>query len=131
MARDLGIARAGEKIWWGPAHLPRLRELIPPAEPLALYGPGPVWLYAALAAHAAPSPFYLFDARHYGWMAPPPVILDADQANETFTLTVQPEGEDVRLTFDSQPPHYVLKQPPVPVHTPPTHCRRPNPIPTR
>ena len=123
LARDLGITRVNQKTWWNPEDLPRLRELIPPGEPLALYGPGPVWLYAALAAHAAPAPFYLFDARHYGWMAPPPVILDADQTNEAFTLAVQMEDADVRLKFERQQPHYVLKPQPVLVPSLPSNRR--------
>jgi CRISPR-associated protein Csx3 len=116
LARDLGIMRPGQELWWAPEHLAGLRDLVPSGEPLALYGRGPVWLYAALAAHVAPAPFYVFDARYYGWMAPPPVILDSDRANAEFALLTLPEGQDIRLKFERQQAHYVLK--PLPVHVP-------------
>lgn len=116
LARDLDIIRPGQELWWAPEHLAGLRELVPSGEPLALYGRGPVWLYAALAAHVAPAPFYLFDARYYGWMAPPPVILDSDRANEEFTLSALPEGQDIPLKFERRQKHYVLT--PLPVHVP-------------
>ena len=117
LAHDLGIVRAGEKIWWNPEDLPRLRELIPPGEPLALFGPGPVWLYAALAAHVAPAPFHLFDARYFGWMLPPPVVYPSPQANAEFTLTADLTADPIRLVFTRQDAHYLLK--PLPVHVPP------------
>ena len=116
LAETLGLARPEQRLHWEPEHLPRLRELIPPGEPLALYGSGPVWLYAALAAHVAPAPFYLFDARYYGWMAPPPVILDSKQANAEFKLAARPGVSDVRLQFQRRQAHYVLT--PLPVHVP-------------
>jgi CRISPR-associated protein Csx3 len=37
---------------------------------LGLYGRGPNWLYAAVALHAVPAPFYLFDVR-LGWVRAP------------------------------------------------------------
>ena len=95
---------------------------MPAGEPLALYGRGPAWLYAALAAHVAPAAFHLFDARYYGWMTPPRVILDSGQANDAFTLSVRPENADVRLKFERRPPHYLLK--PLPVHVPPLPAGR-------
>jgi CRISPR-associated protein Csx3 len=117
LARDLGIVQPGQEPWWAPEQLPKLQELVPAGEPLAFYGRGPVWLYAALAAHAAPGSFYLFDARYYGWMAPPLVILDSDQTNAEFTLSAHPEAQDIRLKFERQQAHYVLK--PLPIHVPP------------
>ncbi|MDW7992199.1 MAG: hypothetical protein RMK65_08755 [Anaerolineae bacterium] len=55
---------------WLPQDLPMVLDYLPSAKPLALYGRGPNWLYAALAVHALPAPFYLFDAR-LGWTLPP------------------------------------------------------------
>ena len=55
---------------WLPHHLPRLLRFLPPREPLALYGRGPNWAYAALAGHAGLAPLYQFDPR-LGWIAPP------------------------------------------------------------
>lgn len=62
---------------WQPEDLPALLSSLPPGEPLALYGRGPVWLYAALAAHAVPGRCELFDVRQ-GWVTPPPVCVAAD-----------------------------------------------------
>lgn len=60
---------------WTPEHLPAAMAYLPTAA-LSLYGRGPSWLYAAVALHVVPHPFYLFDAR-LGWVAP-----------VAFTLTV-------------------------------------------
>lgn len=59
---------------WQPGDLPKVLEYLPAGQPLALYGRGPNWLYAAVAAHALPAPFYLFDVR-LGWVAAPPLHL--------------------------------------------------------
>lgn len=59
LARRLGR----EPTEWRPEDLPAVLDYLPVGEPLALYGRGPNWLYAAVAVHALPSPFYLFDAR--------------------------------------------------------------------
>jgi CRISPR-associated protein Csx3 len=55
---------------WKPAILPRLLAELPAETPLAIYGPGPNWVYGALAAHAGQQPFYQFDPR-IGWVTPP------------------------------------------------------------
>lgn len=55
---------------WLPEDLGWVLNYLPAGETLALYGRGPNWLYAAVAVHALPAPFYLFDAR-LGWTAPP------------------------------------------------------------
>ncbi len=72
LARALGKARSAA---WQPAELPRLLQHISP-QPWALYGPGPVWLAAAIAAHTAPHPLWLFDS-HFGWVAVPEVVSHA------------------------------------------------------
>ncbi len=120
LARLLGIARAGHRVWWKPEHLQPLLELIPAGEPVALYGPGPVWLCAAIAAHVAPAPCFVFDARHYGWMAPPDIVLGSDRPNVEFSLAAHDEGDTTRLEFVRNPQHYVLTPrtvtvPPLPV----------------
>ncbi len=61
---------------WCPNDLPAVLDYLPAGEPLALYGRGPNWLYAAIAVHALPAPFYLFDAR-LGWTAPPTLHIGA------------------------------------------------------
>ncbi|MEJ5310503.1 MAG: CRISPR-associated protein Csx3 [Anaerolineae bacterium] len=66
MARSLGRdARA-----WLPEDLPAVLDYLPEGRPLALYGRGPNWLYAAVAVHALPAPFHLFDVR-LGWIESP------------------------------------------------------------
>ncbi len=57
---------------WQPADLPAVLAYLPGATALALYGRGPNWLYAAVAAHAWPVRGYQFDPR-LGWVAPPPL----------------------------------------------------------
>jgi CRISPR-associated protein Csx3 len=71
---------------WHPAELPTLLAAVPHTTSLAVYGRGPSWLYAALAAHAAQHPFELFDAR-LGWLAPPQVQFgDADASRLRWQL---------------------------------------------
>jgi CRISPR-associated protein Csx3 len=117
LAQMLGILQPGQRLLWQPEHLPALQALIPAGKALTVYGSGPVWLYAALAAQVAPASFYLFDARYYGWMAPPPAILNSTQLNMEFELSVRPGVKDVRLKFQRRQAHYVLS--PLPVHVPP------------
>ncbi|NJO81844.1 MAG: hypothetical protein HC828_03065 [Blastochloris sp.] len=66
-------AHNGQK--WEAYELPRVVASLPIGEPLGIYGRGPVWLYAALAALAYPSDCVLFDIRH-GWIIPPTLALD-------------------------------------------------------
>jgi CRISPR-associated protein Csx3 len=75
LARSLGVPFTAEKVTWQPQHLPRILDYLPQARPLAVYGRGPNWLYAALALHAYPAPFYQFDVR-LGWVAPPTLDVD-------------------------------------------------------
>ncbi len=120
LAEEAGVARTDRGLWWTPEHLPRAVARLPAGRPLALYGPGPLWLYAAVAARVAPARFHLFDARFYGWMQPPPAQVNSQEANKEFTLTVQEEPEGIRLRFDLLPEHHVL------------HCQRVHipPLPT-
>ncbi|MGC9371614.1 MAG: CRISPR-associated protein Csx3 [Paracoccaceae bacterium] len=58
---------------WPPRELPRVLDYLPAGQTLGLYGRGPNWLYAAVARHTAPAPFYLFDVRH-GWVRAPDAV---------------------------------------------------------
>ncbi len=69
LGHGLELPAGGE---WLPAHLPAALQQVQPGRPIALYGRGPVWLAAALAVHAWPAPFALFDMR-YGWVEAPPL----------------------------------------------------------
>ncbi len=68
LARTLGKPLPA---WWTPEDLPRLLRVIPRG-PVSLYGRGPTWLAAAIAAHVAPAPMAVFDA-HLGWVHLPQV----------------------------------------------------------
>lgn len=49
--------------------MPRLLEIVPSGEPLAVYGRAAHWVYTSLALHTYPIPFFQFDAR-LGWLEP-------------------------------------------------------------
>jgi CRISPR-associated protein Csx3 len=117
LADEIGIRQAEQKLWWTPAHLDLALAWLPPGQPLAFYGPGPLWLYAGIAARVAPARFYVFDARFYGWMPLPPVLLNSQQANAGFTLAVLETPAEICLRFDLLPQHHVLH--PRPIHVPP------------
>ncbi len=98
LAKQVGLQfNTASGLWWEPAHLSRVLELLPQNTALALYGRGPTWLYAAVAAAALPHPFYLFDARHFGWMRVPDVRLDSHGRNPDVSFNVLPEGQALRL----------------------------------
>ncbi len=71
LAEEIGVEMDGRYARWQPADIPSLLRLIRPA-PLALYGRGPVWLAAGVAAHLLPQPMAVFDIR-FGWVEVPPV----------------------------------------------------------
>lgn len=75
---------------WQPGELPALIGSLPPATPLGIYGIGPGWLYAALAAASDPARIELFDPR-LGWVAPP-------------TLQPAPAPDPARLLWEASAP---------------------------
>lgn len=72
LAGQLGATRQGEMPFWEPRQLSQVCASVPRGSPFALYGRGPVWLAAALAVHALPALYSIFDAR-YGWVTVPEV----------------------------------------------------------
>lgn len=67
---------------WEPAMLLPLLTRWPESVPLSVYGSGPGWLYATLAAYIDPQPFYLFDPKlPFGWIAPIRVTLDGERTS--------------------------------------------------
>ncbi len=85
---------------WLPEDLGWVLDYLPAGETLALYGRGPNWLYAAVAVHALPAPFYLFDAR-LGWTAPPVLRVGPPSSGPlqqsldgSGSLVVRVEGEE-------------------------------------
>lgn len=82
---------------WMPAHLPAAVEYLPTAA-LSLYGRGPGWLYAAVALHVAPNPFYLFDVR-LGWVAPVAFTLSAAARPHIITWEISPSATYTQLNL--------------------------------
>lgn len=62
----LNLMQGGQ---WQPAEIPAVLDYLPAQTPLALYGRGTNWLYAAVALHTWPAAFHQFDAR-LGWTKP-------------------------------------------------------------
>jgi CRISPR-associated protein Csx3 len=83
---------------WIPTQLPRVLDYLPARQPLALYGRGPNWLYAALALHAYPRALYQFDSR-LGWITPPPTRVGAPENHALFHITARTNESAVSLTF--------------------------------
>jgi len=83
---------------WNPACLPDVLDYLPTGTPLGVYGRGPNWLYAAIAAAAHPAEFVLFDVR-LGWTTPP--LLHVGQLPPASPLQVkqQPQDAVTRLDF--------------------------------
>jgi CRISPR-associated protein Csx3 len=70
---------------WSLEMLPRLLTELPAETPLAVYGPGPNWLYGALVAHTGQQQFHQFDPC-LGWVTPPPLQISP---NTTADLQVE------------------------------------------
>jgi CRISPR-associated protein Csx3 len=93
---------------WQPQDLPEVFDYLPQDTPLALYGIGPAWLYAAVASYIFPIPFYQFDARR-GWVEP--VRLSADPtAQVPLSVTIEQSEPYLRLKLDL-PEDYLIYQP--------------------
>jgi CRISPR-associated protein Csx3 len=91
LARSLGVPFVGEKASWEPQHLPAVLNYLPENVPLAVYGRGPNWLYAALALLAYPADFYQFDVR-LGWITPPRLSIGSPLAEMPLQATAA-EGQ--------------------------------------
>jgi CRISPR-associated protein Csx3 len=114
MYRQLNPTRADYK--WQPADLPGVFEYLPQDAPLALYGRGPAWLYAAVANHIFPQPFYQFDARR-GWVKPIRLNTSAT-AKVPVNVTVEPSEPYLHLKLDL-PEDYLIYQPELSAPLPP------------
>lgn len=81
-----------DKDTWEPADLPTLLASLPPQEPLAIYGRGPNWLYAALALFSPPTPEVFTPFQ--GWVVPPSLRLEpmCDPERLTWELLGTPAG---------------------------------------
>ena len=98
LGRTFDVPFDGQRPRWEPGYLPRLLDYLPDGHPLALYGRGPNWLYAAAALHAWPAPFYQFDVR-LGWVTPPPLKLDLADPASPLHVNLQSTATQTRLNF--------------------------------
>ncbi len=80
---------------WQPADLPALLDSLPGGEPLGIYGRGPAWLYAALAAFNAPARCVVFDPR-YGWLDLPDISFGVTP-DERLSWQTSAQGSACRL----------------------------------
>ncbi len=90
---------------WLPQDLPAILDYLPESRPLALYGRAPNWLCAAVALHALPEAFWVFDVR-LGWTEAP--TLARGPVEEGAALQVQVEsGSECLLVSFSLPDAYL------------------------
>jgi CRISPR-associated protein Csx3 len=98
---------------WEPAMLAPLLGSLPPQTPLSVYGVGPNWLYAALAAYESGEPFYLFDPKlPFGWVQPARVYIGTQRSPEIHVE--ERSGEDatiLKITFPSDRLEYFQPDP--------------------
>lgn len=78
---------------WRPDELPVLLDSLPANTELALYGRGPMWVYAAVAGLNNPLPCAIFNASQ-GWVEPPALVLaeEADSARLCWDSIVSHSG---------------------------------------
>jgi CRISPR-associated protein Csx3 len=96
LARQIGLAPRGQDFIWEPADLLHALENIPMGSPVAIYGRGPVWLAACLAAQVLPQPAAIFDVR-YGWVEIPSI----KQSKEYIPVSIESWRDgDVWLQYD-------------------------------
>lgn len=101
--------------FWRPDMLPDFLRSIHKGEALAAYGISPNWVYAALAMHVYPAPFYQFDAV-LGWITPPELqVEDADAPFWDVNSYQIPHGIrlEMRLRL-AYIPYSLVKNHPVP-----------------
>ncbi|MBN1220824.1 MAG: hypothetical protein JXM69_18020 [Anaerolineae bacterium] len=114
--RQLYPSRSGYR--WHPDDIPPVLDYLPQDTPLALYGRGPAWLYAAIAGYISPNPFYQFDARR-GWVEPV-IFVDARPIKSSLALTTEQTEHYLHLKVDlpadylEYEPELSLSLPPVP-----------------
>jgi CRISPR-associated protein Csx3 len=110
---------------WEPHMLPAVLEYLPARASLSVYGPGPQWLYAALAAYA--NDFFQFNACFLpgdvssGWVASPPLLLSTTTRPEVQVTYIR-EDKNSQLTVNlSNFPFDYLQAPSLPFPPVPSH----------
>ena len=96
--------------------LPSLLASVPTDVPLSIYGAGPNWVYAALAAHTYGQPLYQFDPRlPFGWIQPLRLQLSTKQLPEVIMQTYDQQNATV-LSLQIPSKHLDYFQPgPLPI----------------
>ncbi|MCZ7571778.1 MAG: hypothetical protein M5U01_24770 [Ardenticatenaceae bacterium] len=72
LAETVGVGWRDSRLWWEPQDLPATVAALPPGRPAALFGPAPMWGFAALLLAAAPEARWCYNARS-GWHAIAPL----------------------------------------------------------
>ncbi|GHO49655.1 CRISPR-associated protein Csx3 [Ktedonospora formicarum] len=107
-------------IWQPEMLMPFLAGMQP--GPQALYGAGPNWLYASIAAHTNRQALYLYDPRHpFGWMQPAQVQFGTEPHPELQIATQERDDATVlSITIPSTHLEYFqpgpITFPPLPLH---------------
>ena len=83
---------------WTPDQIPTLLASLPAETPLALYGRGPIWIYAALAILAAPAPCQIFNARE-GWVDLPLIMLGNHPGEQTLQWELGRSDRATQIMF--------------------------------
>jgi CRISPR-associated protein Csx3 len=94
---------------WEPEMLEPFLASLPAHTPMSVYGAGPLWLYAALAAYAEQEVFYQFDPR-IGWIRPIPLSISTAQFPEISVQTQVYDDVSV-LSLNIVPKHLDYFQP--------------------
>lgn len=96
---------------WEPGMLAPFLKSVPPQTPLSVYGVGPNWLYAALAAYEEQQPFYLFDPK-LGWIQPVRVSIGTEQSPEIHIEKISGENATtLKIAFLSDRLEYFQPDP--------------------
>ncbi|MFL5625005.1 MAG: CRISPR-associated protein Csx3 [Ktedonobacteraceae bacterium] len=94
---------------WEPDMLRSFLASLPAHTPMSVYGAGPLWLYAAMAAYSEQEEFYQFDPR-IGWIRPIPLSISTAQLPEVLVQR-QIYGDVAMLSINIVPKHLDYFQP--------------------
>lgn len=110
---------------WEPGMLPPLLARLPAQVPLSVYGSGPGWLYAALAAYTDPQPFHLFDPQlPFGWVQPVPTALGTNPAQSEVIHIETGDTREATILKISFPGNRLAYLQPDPLLFPAVHTER-------
>jgi len=98
LGRTLGIPFQGSAPQWANHHLSAILNYLPDTAPLAFYGRGTNWIYAAVALLSYPADFYQFDPR-LGWVKTH-VLRKGKVTHRILSITQQLLPDGVHLKFE-------------------------------